>query len=408
MGEPERESRRKRLTRRLDSALRSEETARLASGAEDLLSEARHDRKQDKGTFRGLQITVHRGYVANDVAKVHVRVSEAPAESEPSRIPYWGALKTNLRRHAALAVPDLRFDVTIAGVTVAAVTDRRGMAAVSVPVTADLPPGWHDVLVVAQSPSTDEAGAAEDESGAGTLANAMFQGRGQVLKPDPAIAVGVISDIDDTILRTGMTDALAALSRTLLREASGRAAIPGMAPLYRGLARGSGSDALDEPSRPVFYLSAGSWSFYDMLIEFQQAQGFPSGPLFLTDWGPNEDRLTRSGRAHKRQALRRMLDSYPSMSFVLIGDSGEADPVVYAELAREVPERVRSIVIVLVDPADVDRRDEVAAISEDVTAAGVPMVLTRDAAEAAEHLSRMGLCDPATVAQVREQLQARS
>jgi len=74
---------------------------------------------------------------------------------------------------------------------------------------------------------------------------------GRVVQPDPASEVAIISDIDDTILHTGMTEGLRSIQRTLLRDAHGRKPIPGMPSLYRGLAHGSGS----RPESTVFYMS---------------------------------------------------------------------------------------------------------------------------------------------------------
>ena len=77
--------------------------------------------------------------------------------------------------------------------------------------------------------------------------------------------------------------------RTVLREASERSAIPGMASLYRGLVRGIATRAGNrKPAPTFFYVSTGSWSFYPALQEFVQLRGFPVGPMFLTHWGrPN-------------------------------------------------------------------------------------------------------------------------
>ena len=106
---------------------------------------------------------------------------------------------------------------------------------------------------------------------------------GRVVRPDPASQVAFISDIDDTILRTGMTEGLRSIQRTILRDAHGRKPIPGMPSLYRGLARGG---ERTHPESTFFYVSASPWNLYDMLIQFLAIRGFPRGPLLLTDWRP--------------------------------------------------------------------------------------------------------------------------
>ena len=89
-----------------------------------------------------------------------------------------------------------------------------------------------------------------------------------------------------------------------------------------------------------------------MLTEFLSVRGFPTGPLFLTDWGPQERYITRSGTQHKQQTLARLAAQYPEARFVLIGDSGQRDPYTYAEFAREHPDQVAAIIIVDVGLAE--------------------------------------------------------
>lgn len=127
--------------------------------------------------------------------------------------------------------------------------------------------------------------------------------------------------------------------------------------------------------------------------------------MFLTDWGPTERYLRRSGAEHKRTAIRRLFEAYPQMSFVLVGDSGQRDPLTYEEMAREFPGRVGLILIRQVGGDDEERnvavRDRAAALRDE----GIPLHLVADAADAAELAAAAGLCDANTVAEVREELQ---
>ena len=93
--------------------------------------------------------------------------------------------------------------------------------------------------------------------------------------PDPASRIGFITDIDDTILSTGMTEGLKALRRTLLRDAYGRKPIPGTPSLYRGLARGT------DTSRPesTFFMShrvrgtcTACWRSSSAFVDFREVR----------------------------------------------------------------------------------------------------------------------------------------
>ena len=382
----------RRIATSLNTRLRSPETAAAVAEIESRLTRRRRAQKIESGVFRGMQVTVYAGYVAQGVAKVRVRVVEAPELPGDSRIPYWEVAETNLRRHGALALVGVEVTLRIGEHSAAEVTDGRGYATFSIPVRG-LSTGWHEAYAVTTPIEGGEAASAT----------------GRVLKPAPRAPFAVISDIDDTILVTGLTEGLSALKQTLLRDANTRSAVPGMASLYRGLARGmptrSGSR---RPEPPFFYVSTGSWAFYDMLQQFIHLRAFPAGPKFLTDWGPTERYLRRSGAEHKRVAIRRLLEAYPKQTFVLIGDSGQRDPVTYEEMAREFAGRVELILIRQVGPDKEQRNRDLASRCTALRGEGIPMYLVPDAAHAADLARALDLVDEQTVDDVRVELGRRT
>ncbi len=381
----------RRIASELNAKLRSPEVAAAVAGIESTLTKRRRDQKMKSGAFRGVHVIVYRGFVAEDTAKVRVRVLEAPELPGDSRIPYWETAQANLRRHAALPIVGVEVRLRIGERNGKEVTDNHGFASFSLPVPG-LRAGWHDAHA--------ETTPIEDgESASGT---------GRVIKPSPEAPFLVISDIDDTILLTGLTEGMAMVARTLLREANQRTAIAGMSSLYRGLARGVATAAGDRKPEPTFfYVSTGSWSFYPLLQHFIQLRAFPQGPMFLTDWGPTERYLRRSGAEHKRTAIRRLFESYPNAQFVLIGDSGQRDPRTYEEMAREFTGRVKLIVIRQVGAADDDRNRQLREHASAIRGEGIPLHLVPDAARAAEIARALQLCDEETLVEVSEEMGPR-
>lgn len=378
----------RRIASDLTARLRSPETAAVVAGLESKLTERRRDVKMQTGAFRGVQVVVYHGFVADDLAKVRVRVMETPELPGDSRIPYWEVAQSNVRRHAALSIVGAEVELRIGRHTATEVTDSHGFANFSLPVPK-LRVGWHEAEAVA-------AGTGDDEPAVGA---------GWVVKPALTAPFLVISDIDDTILLTGLTEGLTMVARTLLRDVEQRSAIPGMSALYRGLARGvPGRTGKPRPEPAFFYVSTGSWAFYPMLEQFIELRGFPAGPMFLTDWGPTERYLRRSGAEHKRAAVRRLFDAYPGMRFVLIGDSGQRDPLIYEEMAREFPGRVLLAMIRQVGAESDERNTLVREHSEALRAEDIPLHLVADAAHAAELARDLELCDEATVAEVRAEM----
>ncbi len=366
----------------LDRATKSRRTAGVVAGIEDWAWRTRRERKIGKGTLRATFVMAYRGYVADGRAYLRVRVLEEPVIPPPAEaITDTSALKSNLRRFVALSFPGVKVDLSLAGRSELAESGRHGYATAQLNV-GELSPGWHEYRVRTRP---------DDPTEEPTVVT------GRVLAPDPSVGVAVVSDLDDTVIKTGLGEGVVALRRTLFGQAETREPIPGMAALYQAVQAGP------RRSGPAcfYYLSTGPWNLYDMLTEFLELRGFPAGPLFLTDWGPQERYVTRSGREHKRKSLRRLFDLYPETSFVLIGDSGQRDPDVYVEVARIRPTQVRAIVIIDAGEHVADRAEELRASAPELRSEGVPFFFAADARDAAEFLLREGLVDRNAPAAVR-------
>ncbi len=282
-------------------------------------------------------------------------------------------LRSTVARFLTVEVARAEVTVWTPGGAEPAHTDDEGYldAAVSVP---GLDPGWHDVDLVL-------AGAAA--------------ARARVLVVDPDARIGLVSDVDDTIVETGLGRGWAFLRATLLTDVGERTPLPGAAALYRAFVAAPG------PARPVFYLSTSPWNLHEMLLDFIALRRFPLGPLLLTDWGPTRSGLFRIGaQEHKVGVVHRLLDEHPNLGLVLVGDSGQSDPEIYALLAREHPDRIRAVYIRRTVLATPRRLAEVDALATAVSEAGVPMLAVDDSVEIAVHAAALGLLDPAAPAEV--------
>lgn len=369
--------------RSVDRAARSSVTARAISGLENRVSTFRRERKIGKGTLRAVHVATYRGFIAGGKAHIRIRVVEEPVV--PGSAEFIGdphVIRSNLRRFAALALPGVRALVTFHGESIEVRSDRHGYATAHIPAP-DLDPGWYEYTVETLPDDTDEEPR--------TLT-------GDVLLPDPLAPFMVISDVDDTVLRTGLTEGMVAVKQTLLLNAQTRRAIPGMAALYQSIALGTGG----EPAPDFVYLSTGPWNLYEMLTDFLEFQDFPEGVLLLTDWGPQERYVMRSGKEHKRLSLARMFASYPETKFVLIGDSGQNDPNVYVEAARQSPGRVEAIIILDVGDHMAERAEELRQWQAQLADEDVPFHLVENAIEAAEVMADLEAIDPTQIAKVRD------
>ena len=209
---------------------------------------------------------------------------------------------------------------------------------------------------------------------------------GHVLAPGNDSRLAVISDIDDTIIETGITGGMRAVARNwrriLAELPEDRIAVPGADVFYGALGGGQllppgelrPERRIPATHRPFFYVSSSPWNLFSYLVAFQRAKGLPLGPLMLRDWG--FDRATfgsGSHGLHKSAAIDAIVAMYPELRFALIGDDTQGDLPAYADAVARNPTRVAAIFI-RTTAAHNFSPEEVAARAA-IEAAGVPLWL---------------------------------
>lgn len=203
-------------------------------------------------------------------------------------------------------------------------------------------------------------------------------------------AFGVISDLDDTVIQSDVTSVPHMLMTSLTGNARTRLPFPGVGAFYHGLVQQGGG------RNPIFYVSSSPWNFFDLLWQFLSYRQIPLGPMFLRNWG--FDLLAGHGD-YKHGVIQQIFERFPDMKFVLVGDSGEHDPQIYAEVVQRYPGRVLAVYIRDVTEAAADQA--VLKLREEVQKAGVELVLAADSLYAASHAMAMGLIAPEQMRRVQ-------
>jgi phosphatidate phosphatase APP1 len=327
---------------------------------------------------------VYRGFGTATRARIMGRVLEVD-HTAPSGAgdPRWRNVFAALGRFESDEVPGARVAVRYGDTVQEVVTDPEGYFTT-----------WID-------------GTAEDESGTGwrkvradLIDPVGLAGESRVLIPSASARIGIISDLDDTVIRTGVRRLVRMLASTFLENARTRLPFPGVAAFYQALHAGTTSAA---PS-PIFYVSSSPWNMHDFLLEFLEVRGIPVGPLLLRDWTmSHETFLPRGHHSHKTEAIELLFTTYPELPFILIGDSGQYDPEIYRDMARRHPGRVPAIYIREVT-ANPIRAAQVRDIAAEVATLGSKMVLVDDTLGAARHAAEHGWIAPERVAAVEEEI----
>jgi phosphatidate phosphatase APP1 len=219
------------------------------------------------------------------------------------------------RSFTSVPVGDIPVLVGVDGVEHAVTADRGGV--VDEVIEVALSPGWHTITMRAEGAEPVDA---------------------PVFIVDPDATIGLISDIDDTVMVTALPRPLLAAWNTFVLDEHARTPVAGMAVLFEKLVR-------DHPGSPVVYLSTGAWNVAPTLTRFLSRHLYPPGPLLLTDWGPTHDRWFRSGRAHKEDSLARLIREFPHLQWILVGDDGQHDEELYGSFAAANPGSIAAIAI---------------------------------------------------------------
>ncbi|WP_111685205.1 App1 family protein [Winogradskyella tangerina] len=202
---------------------------------------------------------------------------------------------------------------------------------------------------------------------------------GRMLIPNVNSAYGVVSDIDDTILFTGVTSKLKwrVIINTLFKTPHKRKALEGAADFYELLHKGkSGMD-----QNPIFYVSNSPWNLYRYLDMFLTVNKFPAGPILLRDIRMPYDKTPRPELAHKYNEIYNILNTYPSLNFILIGDCGEKDAHIYRDVVEKFPNRILAIYLRAVKHTR--RMSRIVKLFEDYNE--VPVLIVNSGEEALEH-----------------------
>ncbi len=338
------------------------------SNADDLIDKLRFKFRHKFHLFDPVYICAYHSYGSQEVLNVRGRVLEnkniTTAEDDDS---FFENSLNMYKRFQSQEVAGAKLRVQYHEIIYDTVTDKEGYFEVNVIPGKPLPEHlWHDVTIeLVKSPMP-------------------FKGKvtavARVMVPYSTSSYGVISDIDDTIIESFATRKLKMFRTVMLKNARTRLPFEGVSAFYKALKKGP--EGISE--NPFFYVSSSPWNLYDFLIDFLDINKIPEGPLLLKDLGFEKDKFISKGhKQHKLNEITKILHKYPRLSFILIGDSGQKDPIIYQEIVSLFPGRILAIYIRDVQLSE--RAKIVIDIAEKMQGDKTPMVLVENTVKAAEH-----------------------
>lgn len=330
----------------------------------------------DDGPF---EVLAYRGFGNATSAYVYGRAQETRGvgPSDPSHSALDNLMNTYRRAQShPLAFADLT--VTFGSSSVKLKADDEGFFTARLDLAAPLSTSsewnaYHVDLLAPSRPGLDRA-----------------RQTGEILIPASSARFGVISDIDDTVIQSRVSNFLEAARTVILGNAHTRLPFPGVPAFYQALRNGVEGDERN----PVFYVSSSPWNIYDVITEFMDLRKMPRGPVLLRDWDIGLGALSSTRHFdHKGASIRTIMQLYPDLPFILLGDTSQHDPEIYRQIVHEFPGRVRAIYIRDVT-RNTDRSAAVQRFAEELRAAHASLVLVEDTVGAAMHAVEQGWISP--------------
>ncbi|MGB3589601.1 MAG: phosphatase domain-containing protein [Tunicatimonas sp.] len=358
------------------------------SKVDDVIDQRKFAFKKRFNLIDPVVIQPYRGFGNLEQVKISGRILEDEGINVPVRDDSkWRNLVSMYKRFNSDEIPFARLKATFQGQEQTATADDEGYFHLEFNVNqANLDQNmlWHPV----QLELLDQIVPSQEE----------VETVGEVLIPDKKTDFGVISDVDDTILVSEVNQLFRVLKLSLTENAMTRSPFEGATGFYRALAKGQHGNY----HNPFFYVSSSPWNLYDVLKDFFKINNIPKGPILLRDIGIDPAKFIKeSHHEHKPVKIRSVLDTYPQLNFILIGDSGQHDPEIYHQVVKEYPNRILAIYIRDVTPESRDA--EIDTIQQDLTSLGVEMLRCADTATAARHAIEKGFIKASALTDVQQE-----
>lgn len=240
----------------------------------------------------------------------------------------------------------------------------------SIPYQFELKSGWHQFTV-----STEMDGKKIEE-------------KGEFIKPYPG-EFGFISDIDDTFLISHSNNPLKKLYVLMSRNVERRKFFKGVVEHYQLLSQ-AGRKTNGE-NNAFFYVSSSEWNLYNLIDRFTSLHQFPKavfklkaiksglGDLLFTGGGSHD---------HKFEKIKHLLEFYPELQFILLGDDSQKDPDIYERIAKMFP---KNVLAVYIRETRNGSKNEVQKIMNNIGSLNVEICYFKSSSEAIAHSKKIGL-----------------
>lgn len=196
-----------------------------------------------------------------------------------------------------------------------------------------------------------------------------------------------ISDIDDTFLISYSGHLRKRLFVLLTENALTRKPFAGVVNHYQLLSK---AFTTTNTTNPFFYVSSSEWNLYTYIRDFSEKNDVPKGVYLLSQVKRLKEvfRTGQNNHATKFMRITRVLEAFPELKFVLLGDDSQEDPNIYSSIATHFPHQLFSVYIRRVGKLS---KPGVLSKLEQIEKSGIHCCYFTHSSEAVAHSKKIGL-----------------
>ncbi|PWB23408.1 App1 family protein [Flavobacterium sp. HTF] len=212
--------------------------------------------------------------------------------------------------------------------------------------------------------------------------------KGSFIRPHEG-NLGIISDIDDTFLISHTRNVFKKIYILLFKNVNDRKVFEGVVPHYQALSSAGRNNKEEENA--FFYVSSSEWNLYNFIVKFTKIHQLPRAVILLKDIKRGVTDFFMSGRGnhnHKFDKIKHVLEFYPNLKYVLLGDDSQHDPFLYEQICKIFPVTVKAVYIRQTGKHQKEKTKTVLKNLEDLD---VSVCYFKDSSQAIMHSKSIGI-----------------
>jgi phosphatidate phosphatase APP1 len=212
--------------------------------------------------------------------------------------------------------------------------------------------------------------------------------KGSFIRPHEG-NLGIISDIDDTFLISHTRNVFRKIYILLFKNVNDRKVFNDVVPHYQALSSAGRNNK--EEKNAFFFVSSSEWNLYNFIVKFTKIHRLPRAVILLKDIKTGITDFFMSGRGnhdHKFDKIKHVLEFYPNLQYVLLGDDSQHDPVLYERICKIFPVTVKAVYI---RQTGKHKKETTKTILKNLEALDIAVCYFKDSSEAIMHSKSIGI-----------------